>query len=103
MSEPTEIEILRKELEEVRQQKAQVEERLKKYTAPKRSKKYYETHKEEIKQKVKEYKERTNYSANLPKEKKAQYNKNAYQRRKQRLLEQRSLEQEQDQSGQAIV
>ena len=34
-----------------------LKEKLKNYTAPKRSKKFYETHKEEIKQKVREYKE----------------------------------------------
>ena len=37
-------------------------EHLKKYTAPSNMKKYYENHKEEIKQKVKAYKEQTNYT-----------------------------------------
>jgi len=36
-------------------------EKLKKYTAPSRSKNYYENHKEEIIKKTKEYKETTNY------------------------------------------
>ena len=44
----------------------QTKEHLKKYTAPSNMKKYYENHKEEIKQKVKEYKEKTNYV--VPKE-----------------------------------
>ena len=35
-----------------------LKEKLKNYTAPKRSKKFYENHKEEIKQKVREYKEK---------------------------------------------
>ena len=38
-----------------------LKEKLKKYTAPSRSKTYYENHKEEIIQKTKEYKNRTNY------------------------------------------
>jgi hypothetical protein len=57
--------------------------KLKNYTAPKRSKKFYENHKEEIKQKVKEYKEKTNYS--ISKEKKKEYNKIAYLKRKEKL------------------
>lgn len=47
-----------------------LKEKLKNYTAPKRSKKFYENHKEEIKQKVKEYKEKTNYKSIISKEKK---------------------------------
>lgn len=46
---------------------------LKNYTAPKRSKIFYENHKEELKLKSKEYKEKTNYS--VSKEKKKEYNK----------------------------
>jgi hypothetical protein len=56
--------------------------KLKNYTAPKRSKKFYENHKEEIKQKVKEYKENTNYI--ITKEKKKEYNKIAYLKRKEK-------------------
>jgi hypothetical protein len=63
----------------------ELKERLKNYTAPKRSKKYYETHREEILEKVKEYKEKTNYNANIPKEKKKEYNKIAYQKRKEKI------------------
>ena len=47
-----------------------LKEKLKNYTAPKRSKKFYENHKEEIQQKNKEYKEKINYYANLSCEKK---------------------------------
>ena len=62
-----------------------LKEKLKKYTAPKRSKKFYETHKEEIKQKVREYKEKTNYNSNIPKEKKQEYNKRAYLKKKEKI------------------
>jgi hypothetical protein len=40
-------------------------------------KKYYESHKEEIKQRVREYKQKTNYDSNLPAEKKKEYNRTA--------------------------
>lgn len=43
---------------------------LKKYTAPDRSKKYYENNKEIINQKNKDYKEKTNYYKNLSSDKK---------------------------------
>ena len=62
-----------------------LKEKLKNYTAPKRSKKFYETHKEEIKQKVREYKEKTNYNSNIPKEKKQEYNKRAYLKKKENI------------------
>jgi hypothetical protein len=57
-------------------------EHLKKYTAPSNMKKYYQTHKEEIIKKVKEYKEKNNYKPNIDKEKRKEYNKIAYQKRK---------------------
>ena len=62
-----------------------LKEKLKNYTAPKRSKKFYETHKEEIKQKVREYKEKTNYNSNISKEKKQEYNKRAYLKKKEKI------------------
>ena len=58
-------------------------EHLKKYTAPSCKKLYYEKNKEEIKQKVKQYKEQTNYV--VPKEVIKERNKRAYQKRKQKL------------------
>ena len=61
----------------------QTKEHLKKYTAPSNMKKYYQNHKEEIKQKVKEYKINTNYV--VPKEVIKERNKRAYQKRKEKL------------------
>ena len=58
-------------------------EHLKKYTAPSNMKKYYENHKEEIKKKVKEYKEQTNYTT--PKDVIKERNKRAYQKRKEKI------------------
>ena len=60
-------------------------EHLKTYTAPSRSKTYYENHKEEIKQKVKEYRETTNYVVSTEKIK--EKNKKAYLKRKEKLKE----------------
>jgi hypothetical protein len=56
--------------------------KLKSYTAPLRSKTYYEKHKEQIKQKVKEYKEKTNYIYEVPPEKKKEYARTAYLNKK---------------------
>ena len=74
-------------LEKVAQLEAEVSElqdKLKKYTAPARSKTYYETHKEEIIQKTKEHKERTDYYANISPEKKKEYARTAYLNRKEK-------------------
>ena len=60
-------------------------EKLKNYTAPKRSKKFYENHKDEILQKNKEYKEKTNYYSNLAPEKKKEYARTAYLNKKAKL------------------
>ena len=59
-------------------------EHLKKYTSPSNMKKYYENHKEEIKQRVKEYKEKTNYT--VPSDVIKERNKKAYIKRKEKLL-----------------
>ena len=55
---------------------------LKKYTAPTRSKKYYEHHKDEILERQKEYNKA--YMKELDPEKIKEYNKRAYQKRKQK-------------------
>jgi hypothetical protein len=59
--------------------------KLKSYTAPSRSKIYYEKHKEQIKQKVKEYKEKTNYIYEVPPEKKKEYARTAYLNKKEKI------------------
>jgi hypothetical protein len=59
-------------------------EHLKKYTAPERSKTFYENHKVDILQKNKEYKEKTNYYANLSSEKKKEYARKAYLNKKEK-------------------
>jgi len=59
---------LKKELDETK-------EHLKKYTAPERSKKYYESHKEELLQKMKE--------KPISSDKRKEYNKNYYLKKKE--------------------
>ena len=80
----TEIKIkeLEDELEKTRKELTETKEHLKKYTAPSRSKTYYENHKEEIIKRVKEHKQTTNYTYEVSPEKRKEYNKIAYQKRK---------------------
>ena len=72
-----ETQLLKKENEELRNKVIELEERLKKYTAPARSKTYYENHKEELLEKMKKYKP----SPEQIKEK----NRKAYLKRKEKL------------------
>lgn len=55
---------------------------LKKYTAPKRCATFYENHKDELKEKVKEYRNKTNYYKNISPEKLKEYRKRAYEKQK---------------------
>jgi hypothetical protein len=71
------MEELQKENEELKQRVAELEEKLKKYTAPARSKTYYENHKEELLEKMKKYKP----TPEQIKEK----NRKAYLKRKEKL------------------
>jgi hypothetical protein len=78
-----EIQLLTKENEALRNKVSELEEKLKKYTAPARSKVYYENHKDELLVKMKKYKQ----TPEQIKEK----NKKAYLKRKEKL-EQEKLE-----------
>jgi len=68
---------LKAENEMLKQKVLELEERLKKYTAPARSKTYYENHKEELLEKMKNYKQ----TPEQIKEK----NRKAYLKRKEKL------------------
>jgi hypothetical protein len=72
-----EISILKQENLYLKQKVADLEEHLKKYTAPSRSKAYYENHKEELLEKMKKYKP----TPEQIKEK----NRKAYLKRKEKL------------------
>ena len=71
----------------LKQRIVELEEHLKKYTAPASSKVYYEKHKEEQKQRVKEYQKRTNYKSDYKPtpEQRKEYNRREYLKRKEKL------------------
>lgn len=79
--------LLKEEIEKLKNELEETKAHLKKYTAPIGNRIYYEKHKEEIKQRVKEYKEKTGYkSTYIPSpEKKKEYNRQAYLKRKEKL------------------
>jgi len=64
-----------------------LETRLKKYTSPERNKRFYQNHKEEIKEKVKEYVKKTNYKPVVSKEKRKEYSRRAYLKKKEKLAQ----------------
>ena len=72
-----ELQLLKQENEEMKNKIIELEERLKKYTAPARSKTYYENHKEELLEKMKKYKP-------TPEQIKER-NKKAYLKRKEKM------------------
>jgi len=74
-----EIEVIKKENEELKNKVLELEEKLKKYTSPARSKTYYENHKEELLDKMKKYKPSP--------EKIKERNKKAYLKRKEKQEE----------------
>lgn len=78
-----EVQVLKKENEELKNKVIELEERLKKYTAPARSKTYYENHKEELLEKMKKYKP----TPEQIKEK----NRKAYLKRKEKLQQENLL------------
>ena len=69
------LKILEEENNKLKIELAETSEHLKKYTAPKRSKKYYENHKEELLQKMK--------INPIPSDKRKEYNKNYYLKKKE--------------------
>jgi hypothetical protein len=75
-----ELTLVKEENEQLKKRIAELEEHLKKYTAPARSKTYYENHKEELLEKMKKYKP----TPEQIKEK----NRKAYLKRKEKLADQ---------------
>ena len=67
-------------------------EHLKKYTAPSYKKEYYEKNKDAIKERNANYKKNTNYKYDPTPEKKKEYARRAYLKRKEKL--QKDLEEE---------
>ncbi len=73
------IQLLEEENGKLKFELENTKEHLKKYTAPQRHKTYYENHKEDIIEKTKEYKN------NLSSEKKKEYAKRAYLKKKEKI------------------
>ena len=69
-------------------------EHLKKYTAPSYKKEYYEQNKDVIKERNANYKKNTNYKYEPPPEKKKEYARRAYLKKKEKL--QNELEEKQN-------
>ena len=78
-----EVQLLKKENEDLKNKVIELEERLKKYTAPARSKTYYENHKEELLEKMKQYKPTA--------EQLKETNRKAYLKRKEKLQQEKLL------------
>jgi hypothetical protein len=85
MDKEDKIKELEEELEKTKQELIEIKEHLKKYTAPTRSKTYYENHKEEVIQKVKEYKKKTNYTYVATPEQKKEWARTAYLNKKEKI------------------
>ena len=87
MDDKTKIKELAEENAKLKEELQVTKEHLKKYTAPASSKVYYEKHKEQQKQRVKEYQQRTNYKSDYKPtpEQKKEYNRREYLKRKENL------------------
>lgn len=77
-----ENEILKQKIVALEQEIEQLKDHLKRYTAPSRSKTYYENHREELIQKVKHYKETTQYKYTPTSEQKKKWARTAYLNKK---------------------
>ena len=80
----TENELLKQKISLLEDEIDKLKEHLKKYTAPSRSKTYYENHKEEVIQKVKNYKEITQYKYIPTPEQKKKWARTAYIKKKEK-------------------
>lgn len=79
-----EIKKLKEENIQLNQLITELKEHLKKYTSPERAKKYNQIHKEEIKIYKKEYNKNYNKNYKITPEKRAEYNKIYYQKKKEK-------------------
>jgi regulator of replication initiation timing len=78
-------EMLREENKKLKEELTKTQEHLKKYTAPAKNKIYYENNKDAHIQRVKEYKEKTNYLYVPSLEQKKEWARNAYLNKKAKL------------------
>ena len=76
---------LKSKISKIELELEETKEHLKHYTAPIRNKIYYQENKEQHKQRVKEYKQKSNYNETLSKEKKKEYARTAYLNKKAKM------------------
>ena len=79
------IKQLQEENENLQNELNETKTHLKKYTSPLRNKMYYEENKEKHKQQVKEYRQKTNYVYEVSAEKKKEYARRAYLKKKEKI------------------
>ena len=79
------IKTLEEELQSTKQELQTTREHLKKYTAPSYKKEYYEKNKDVIKERNANYKKNTNYKYEPTPEKKKEYARRAYLKKKEKL------------------
>ena len=86
-----ENQILREQNDKLTKELQETRDHLKKYTAPSYKKIYYEKNKDEHKQKVKEYQQRTNYKSTYvaSPDKKKEYARRAYLKKKEKLQQEK--------------
>ena len=91
MDDKSRIKLLEEELKGVKEELEATKEHLKRYTAPESSQTYYQRHKEEVKERVKKYNERTNYKNpwKPTPEQKRESNRLAYLKRKEKAVAQK--------------
>ena len=96
MDDKAKIKELAEENAKLKEELQATKEHLKKYTAPASSKVYYEKHKEEQKQRVKEYQQRTNYKSDYKPtpEQKKEYARRAYLKKKEKLQNEKGEKQD---------
>jgi hypothetical protein len=85
MDKDERIKELEEELQTTKQELQATKEHLKKYTASSYSKEYYEKNKDTIKERNANYKKNTNYKYEPTPEKKKEYARRAYLKKKEKL------------------
>lgn len=78
---------LQNKYDNILKENTELKEHLKKYTSPEKNKRYYQNHKEKVKKNVTEHRNKTGYKPQITPEKRKEYNRTAYLKRKQKILE----------------
>ena len=87
---PTNLEEALCRIAELEKENVELKEQFEK--ANNKNKYYYQTHREEFIQKVREYQEKTNYYKNIPIEKKKEYARTAYLNKKEKERKKKEAE-----------